>query len=151
MAACGKGDGQRDADVDRGNQGTRSPLIQARTSAGAKGAILRSSRRMAEPPYPWIKQELRAGRVIPFLGAGASFGSRNPSRTPWRELVAGNWKVSFLPAAFEVAEELSKVSNFPDPDSRELTKIAQYFSVAIGDPQLRMRLFEIFEFPQAPS
>lgn len=28
---------------------------------------------MAEPPYPWISRELRAGRVIPFLGQRGAF------------------------------------------------------------------------------
>jgi hypothetical protein len=28
------------------------------------------------PPYPLISDELRQGRVIPFLGSGASLGGR---------------------------------------------------------------------------
>jgi hypothetical protein len=30
------------------------------------------------PPYPLIREGLRQGRIIPFLGAGASLGVRQP-------------------------------------------------------------------------
>jgi len=33
------------------------------------------------PPYPEIHAKLMAGRVIPFLGAGAPLYSRNPEQT----------------------------------------------------------------------
>ncbi len=37
---------------------------------------------MAEPPYGVIWNRLKAGKVVPFLGAGASMAGRPPD-TEW--------------------------------------------------------------------
>lgn len=104
------------------------------------------------PPYKWIHDELYAGRVIPFLGAGASFGSRNPSKTPWRASKGGDqWDVTYLPTASELAECFAVEAAFPPGESRELTKVAQYFGAIIGRAPLQRRLGEIFAFTQAPG
>src|SRR5262245_59481350 len=90
------------------------------------------------PPYPLIRNRLRQGRVIPFLGAGASFGARDPGTVPWRRRKAAaqdQWDMSFLPTGGELAECLAHEVQFPQGETRELTKVAQYFAVSAGrDP-----------------
>lgn len=103
------------------------------------------------PPYAHILRELRAGRVIPFLGAGASFGARNPKQVPWRAREGGDWKTRYLPTATELAEYIAEQGAFPEGESRELTKVAQYFNSIIGREPLHQLLHEVFSFAQEPS
>lgn len=103
------------------------------------------------PPYQRIRAELRVGRVIPFLGAGASFGSRNPSKTRWRKAHAKKPQIAYLPTASELAECLALEASFPAGESRELTKVAQYYSAVTGRLPLQNQLQEIFEFEQEPG
>ena len=51
------------------------------------------------PPYPEIFEELMAGRVIPFLGAGVPLYSRDPRATPWIRKRKGKDEISYLPTA----------------------------------------------------
>jgi len=108
-----------------------------------------------EPPYVYIRGELHQGQVIPFLGAGASFGARNPAKEPWRTPKPANpqdFDVAYLPTAGELADHLAEVSQFPPEESRELTKVAQYFDkVAIGRKGLDTALHQIFAFAQQPG
>src|SRR6186713_48011 len=104
-----------------------------------------------KPPYLHMLRELEAGRVIPFLGAGASFGPRNPSKVAWRTRDRESWKMSFLPTARELAECIALEGNFPDGESRELTKVAQYYHSVIGREPLHKLLHGIFSFQQSPG
>jgi hypothetical protein len=94
-----------------------------------------------------IHRRLREGKVIPFLGAGVSFGTRNPSKTRWRRL---NKMVS-LPTAGELATYLAGESKFPESNSTELAKVAQYYEAFVGRKSLDDELNEIFTFDQAPA
>jgi hypothetical protein len=99
------------------------------------------------PPYPVIHEQLRKGEVIPFLGSGASLTIRSPKKAPWRKLTnkkTGEWKVSYLPTAYELAEYLAQQSKFPDKEPIELAKVAQYFNSMVGSKLLYQRLDEIF-------
>jgi len=60
-----------------------------------------------KPPYTLILDELRKGKVIPFLGAGASLGNRAPNST-WEK-----GKSPHLPKGSELAEHLAKKTAFP--------------------------------------
>lgn len=103
-----------------------------------------------EPPYGVIRNAFKTGRVIPFLGAGASFGSRipgtDPGKTPWQTA-----QQDFLPTAGELASCLADEANFPAGETKELTKVAQYYSAVVGRLPLDERLWDIFSFPQAPA
>lgn len=98
-----------------------------------------------KPPYPTIKEELFAGRVIPFLGAGASL---NPN--------AGRWSkesVDCPPTAGELAGHLAYKATFPVDEPRQLTTVAQYYrSVAVGPDKLKLELQDIFarDYPLTP-
>src|SRR5215831_1416375 len=95
------------------------------------------------PPYQWIRDELARGRVIPFLGAGASLGARNPDLERWRQRDNGEWRTSYLPTATELADALAADSSFPADESRELAKVSQYFGTFIGRSGLRRQLHDI--------
>ena len=66
------------------------------------------------PPYPFIFDKLNNGKVIPFLGAGASLGGREAGAT-WQKGIR-----SFLPTAGELAEHLADTTEFPDDESKDL-------------------------------
>ena len=102
------------------------------------------------PPYPFIRTALRKGAVIPFLGAGASFGARDPGAVKWRNAAA---QIAYLPTASELAECLAEEVNFPEEDrkSSELTKVSQYYDAVNGRDVLEQKLREIFGFEQAPG
>lgn len=90
------------------------------------------------PPYTMILNELNAGEVIPFLGAGASLGGRLADAT-WTKAAQ-----SFLPTAGELAGYLADTTEFPADESRDLTKVAQYYSVVGGRGALKKELHKIF-------
>ena len=99
-----------------------------------------------EPPYPLIRDGLREGRVIPFLGSGASLGGRKPDAN-WTKGMA-----EYLPTAGELAKYLAHMTAFPQDESPDLTKVAQYYDVVVGRDPLEEKLHEIFEvFRQVDS
>ncbi len=90
------------------------------------------------PPYPFIHSKLKAGKVIPFLGSGASLGGREPG-AKWQKGAA-----SFLPTASELASHLAETTAFPSDEPPDLTKVAQYYSVVGGRDALNEELHAIF-------
>lgn len=90
------------------------------------------------PPYPLIRESLSQGRVIPFLGAGASLGGRTAKSA---------WKVgttSFLPTGLELARHLAARTEFPADQAADLATVAQYFDVIGGRLGLQEELRTIF-------
>jgi hypothetical protein len=105
------------------------------------------------PPYGIIRNALKQGMAIPFLGAGASFGQRDPSTVPWRCQQAGapnGWKVDYLPTGGELANFLATEGNFPEAQ-RELPMVAQYYHLSGGRTYLHLTLQKVFQFPQTPG
>ncbi|HYO64095.1 MAG TPA: SIR2 family protein [Pyrinomonadaceae bacterium] len=90
------------------------------------------------PPYPLIRDGLRDGTVIPFLGSGASLGRAAPADAE-EEAAAGT-----LPTAAELASQLARQVNFPPDELLELAKVAQYYDVVGGRPSLKRKLHDIF-------
>lgn len=94
---------------------------------------------MVKPPYQTIWKELKAGRVIPFLGAGASIS--NLSKTKWNPDNPNG-----LPSGKELSEWLATGAEFPSKESfdrEDLAKVASYFMTVNGRPTLRIQLREI--------
>lgn len=95
---------------------------------------------MAEPPYGIIWNGLKAGKVIPFLGAGASFVGRPPD---------ARWsadKPTFLPSGIELSHFLADEAMFPSTDPRDrddLAKVSSYYSDVSGRRILRERLRDV--------
>jgi hypothetical protein len=85
-----------------------------------------------------IREGLKSGKVIPFLGAGASMSSRKPG-AEWTSPDCG-----FLPNGTELAKYLDHVSGCPVEDVYDLTRIAQYFDAVAGRAGLDDELHKIF-------
>lgn len=81
-----------------------------------------------QPPYPLIRQLLYQGKVIPFLGAGASVTSSG----------------AHLPTGEDLASYLAKAAAYPQGEELDLTKVAQYYSAVIGRRALYEELHSIF-------
>jgi hypothetical protein len=97
----------------------------------------------AEPPFGDIVLSLREGRVIPFLGAGASLGPRK-SAEAWSP------KSDDLPTGRDLAEYLASMSNFPGttPEDRgDLARVASYSADISGRPTLRRHLRRVLNRP----
>jgi hypothetical protein len=93
-----------------------------------------------EPPYSLIKDRLYEGQVIPFLGSGASLGKRHPGKLPWVE-----GQGEHLPIARELAGYLASKAQFPEGETLDLAKVAQYFGVVGGRNPLLDDLHSIFD------
>jgi hypothetical protein len=98
---------------------------------------------MLEPPYGVIWNRLKSGKVIPFLGAGASLVGR---------LSAVAWDPQhpqFLPSGRELSRFLAHESSFPSQDPQDiddLAKVASYYAIVSGRRSLRDRLHEVFGY-----
>lgn len=87
-----------------------------------------------KPLYKLIKDRLCQGRVIPFLGAGASLVKREANTN------------NYLPTATELARVLADKTEFPAENDRplDLATVAQYYSVFGGRAPLHETLHSIF-------
>src|SRR5215471_12250169 len=95
---------------------------------------------MAEPPYGVICNRLKVGKVIPFLGAGASLVGRT-SDAGWDAA-----QPTFLPSGLELAHFLADEAEFPSTDPRDrddLAKVSSYYADISGRRTLRERLREV--------
>jgi hypothetical protein len=118
-----------------------------------------------DPPYGVIQERLCAGEVIPFLGTGASMQSacdvwdkclarpippdaNPPCYAPGR--CAGfnpaPLATSCPPKTNELACYLARLASFPDGESIDLAKVAQYFGAATGRAQLYRELHKVFNY-----
>lgn len=88
---------------------------------------------MPKPPYNVIWEQLKGGKLIPFLGAGASLCSRPVTETGEQR----RWSVAegFPPSGRELAGWLARQCSFPELTETDLAKIASYYEV-----QARRRL-----------
>ncbi len=100
------------------------------------------------PPYGIIAQMLRAGQVVPFLGAGAS--------AVYRPADAGRWDSGkdFLPFGSELAHRLARDAAYPEePDTvSDLALVASYYEHVGGDrPSLNFALRQAFSGEYRPG
>jgi len=103
---------------------------------------------MAEPPYGVIWNRLKAGKVVPFLGAGASMAGR-PSDTAWNPD-----SPAFLPSGRELSNFLAAETMFPSEhpgDRDDLAKVSSYYADISGRRTLRERLREILNHAYQPG
>jgi glycosyltransferase involved in cell wall biosynthesis len=98
------------------------------------------------PPYSLIRTKLWEGRVIPFLGAGASLGGRTPG-VKWEQ-----GQAACLPNGGELADYLAQRTEFPPDELPDLAKVAQYYNVVGGREALDDELHDIFncDYPITP-
>ena len=98
--------------------------------------------RRLEPPFGDIWDGLRAGNVIPFLGAGASLAGRQPGLA---------WQASsspFPPNGAELARYLAERCSFPaEEEQDDLAKVSSYAADVSGRSLLRQRLRSVLNRP----
>ena len=102
----------------------------------------------SKPPYGIIWDLLKQGKVVPFLGAGASMIGRG-SGDQWDPSQS-----SFLPNGRELAAFLADEANFPSKASNEnenLAKVASYYSDMVGRKRFREKLRELLKGECQPS
>lgn len=105
---------------------------------------------MPVPPYGIIWNRLRLGKVVPFLGAGASLIGRPVD-------MVGGWsgaESGFLPTGRELAQFLAKESSYPSletTDRDDLGKVASYYADISGRRVLRERLRELLNREYQPG
>jgi SIR2-like domain len=90
-----------------------------------------------------VARRLREGKVIPFLGAGASLCER-PAGCDWRA-------DGFLPSGSELAFFLAEAYAFPEPGPLDLARVSQYVELAAGDATLFEELHSIFAGRYQPN
>lgn len=100
------------------------------------------------PPYGLISGLLKKSEVVPFLGAGVNFGTRQPPDAKWDEKAS-----SFLPSGRELSLSLADSVGFPsqdDHDLADLAKVASFFVDTAGRKRVRERLHELFDHDFEP-
>ncbi|MBV9168674.1 MAG: SIR2 family protein [Chloroflexi bacterium] len=103
---------------------------------------------MIEPPYGVIWNRLRQGKVVPFLGAGASLAEVDASSL-WDAASPDR-----LPRARELAEVLAGEASYPlsgPSDLEDLAKVCSYYADVAGRPVLRERLREVLNHVYTPG
>src|SRR5436305_5306804 len=97
---------------------------------------------MPEPPHQLIWRQLRAGKLIPFLGAGAWLCSR-PVMEGGKDV---RWTEGdgFLPSGPELADWLAKQCSFPELSDADFSKIASYYEIRARRKLLVQELRGIF-------
>ncbi len=101
-----------------------------------------------EPPYGAIWKLWNKGRIVPFLGAGASLIGRLPNQ---------EWNAQdppFMPNGTELSNLLADEATYPSNDKRErsdLSKVSSYYNDLLGRRNLRARLRELFNREASPA
>ncbi len=99
---------------------------------------VRAAKIKAPPPYGAIGKALSQGRVIPFVGAGASFSGRPPDAI-WEPATA-----QFLPSGVELSRLLADDVAFPEAADRDdLAEVSSYYEAFHTRAALRERLRQI--------
>jgi hypothetical protein len=96
-----------------------------------------------EEHYATIAEKLAAGRVIPFLGAGANLCDRGDEA--WEQ---GG---PFLPSGAELAGHLAARGRYPAPGERNLLRVSEYLAAARGEDELYLYLREVFDAKYTPT
>jgi len=93
--------------------------------------------------YVSIAEKLAAGRMIPFLGAGANLADRGDEA----------WALGrpFLPNGSELADHLIARGHYPMPGDRDLLRVSQYVDAERGEGDLYLYLREVFDADYAPT
>ena len=98
----------------------------------------------AEEHFNEITRKLARGRLVPFLGAGASLCDRVPGKS-WTP------GCGFLPSGAELAEHLADTGRYPVEDRRDLMQVAQWIEWTAGEAELYGLLREVFDHDYPPT
>jgi len=82
--------------------------------------------------WPAILLHLKKQKLVPFLGAGASFSANGAPG---------------LPGGRELAESLAEECDYPGMDKTDLLRVSQYYALRIGEMPLRESVNEKLSLP----
>jgi hypothetical protein len=124
----------------------KSAVAQAVSKALDDGATYISVSRVSnpfhtdDPPYGIIYSQFKKLKVVPFLGAGASFVARPNPTDEWTR------DSNFPPSGSELTQHLAKLANLKEiSDNKDLARVASYFAEMSSEPDdLRLELDDIF-------
>lgn len=91
--------------------------------------------------YGRVVEEMLAGRVVPFLGAGASLTGR-PDLSQRGSWAPGD---TYLPSGSELAAYLAIRFGYPDADVLDLVRVSQFAAVMNGSGPLYEELRAVFD------
>ncbi len=93
--------------------------------------------------YTTIIKAFSDGRAVPFLGVDVNLCGRPPG---------AQWQAQhYLPSIAELAEYLADNFGYPDPNRRDLIRVAQYVAVMNGDGPLYDNLRTLFDTDYTPT
>jgi len=93
--------------------------------------------------YITIAKAFSDGRAVPFLGVDVNLCGR-PAGAQWHTQ-------HYLPSISELAEYLADNFGYPDPNRRDLIRVAQYVAVMNGDGPLYDNLRALFNIDYTPT
>lgn len=99
-------------------------------------------------PYRLVAEMLHGGRVVPYLGSGASLSARPQGNEGLRE------KAAFTPSYRELKEMLARECDFPaaEFEASDLAEVASLYLQRLDRPALDQRLQQVLGRPDyAPS
>ena len=95
--------------------------------------------------YGLVAGEILAGRVVPFLGAGANLCGR-PEEVAWRP-----GQFDWLPSGRELSQYLAQMFNYKDKNDDDLVRVSQYVSLTVGAFPLYVELRRLFDGDYPPT
>jgi hypothetical protein len=90
-----------------------------------------------------VASRMLAGRVVPFLGAGANLCGRPKDQ--------GYELGRYLPSGDELAKILAEASKYPDCEHLDLLQVSQYFDAVLGQQILYEQLRQTFNADYPPT
>jgi len=95
--------------------------------------------------YRLVAHEILAGRVVPFLGAGANLCGR-PEEVTWRP-----GQFDWLPSGTELSVYLAQMFNYRGKNDEDLVRVSQYVSLTVGALRLYEELRSLFDGDYPPT
>jgi hypothetical protein len=92
-----------------------------------------------------VAHEMRAGRVIPFLGAGANLCGR-PEELAWRP-----GQFDWLPSGKELSNYLARMFAYEGRNEDDLVRVSQYVTLTVGALPLYEELRHLFDGDYPPT
>ena len=95
--------------------------------------------------YRLVANEILAGRVVPFLGAGANLCGR-PEEVTWRP-----GQFDWLPSGAELSRYLAEMFNYSGKNEDDLVRVSQYVTLTVGAFPLYVELRRLFDGDYPPT
>jgi hypothetical protein len=95
--------------------------------------------------YRLVANEILAGRVVPFLGAGANLCGR-PEEVAWRP-----GQFDWLPSGAELSRYLAEMFNYSGKNEDDLVRVSQYVTLTVGAFPLYVELRRLFDGDYPPT